>query len=118
MNEIEVKVKVSDKKMIMKSLEDKGCKFSENIFQSDTIFLNNKNKEFKIVQGDKVIRIRKTLDNQILTLKQRKTIMNESKEIEFEVSDFYKVKEFLETLDYMEILNVTKNRIETSIRKI
>ena len=116
MNEIEIKVKVDNENNLMKKLEECKCKLSESKKQVDTIFLENNAKDFNIVTGMIVMRIRQVDDKNIITLKQRKEKVMESKEIEFFVSDYGACKDLIQTLGYKEMVTVEKERITTKYK--
>lgn len=115
MNEVELKYKINNFDEIIKLLEQRGCVFSEEIIQSDTVYMNNDCSDLMDIKTDTVtVRIR-TLNNRktTLTLKQRGEEKFYCKEIEFEVENSAKVHEFLEHLNLKKVIEFTKTRITT-----
>lgn len=113
MNEIEVKIKLQNKEEFCQKLKDLGCILSDPITQNDVIFLPQTMKEYKIVEGDIVVRTRKQDHNKLFTLKRQKSHQLESKEIEFEIGDIDKMHEVLVLLGYKEFIRVNKTRTNT-----
>ncbi len=116
MNEIEMKLKVDDLNAIKKVLESKGCVLSETKHQIDTVFLEKNAQDFNIKTGMIVLRIRTIGDKNLITLKQRKENIIESKEIEFFISDSAKCKQLFETLGYKEMVTIDKKRTTTKYK--
>lgn len=116
MNEIEIKIKIDDKNHIIKELEKRGCKFSDEKHQIDTVFFDKNAENFNVKPGMIVLRIRTISDKHFITLKQRGVQSIESKEIEFGVSDSSLCKALIETLGYKEMVTVDKKRITTKYK--
>lgn len=116
MNEIEIKIKLDNKFEVIEKLKQEGCEFSNVKHQIDTVFLENSAKDFDIKPGMIVLRIRTIGDKNLITLKQRKEKVMESKEIEFEVSDRNLCKDLITTLGYKEMVTIDKKRIETKYK--
>ena len=114
MNEIEIKLQLSNKEKLLEKLRKRNCRFSHVQEQNDVIFIidlyDTSNEEGKIF-----LRIRKENQKIILTLKKQGSILMESKEIEFAVEDFDKCYDFLKTLGYHEWVRVNKKRITTTL---
>jgi adenylate cyclase class 2 len=116
MNEIEIKVKIDDKDKFKNKLKNLGCILSIPFKQEDYVFVSKDIIGDNTGPGDIIIRIRKENGKNKLTLKQKKQNIVESKEIEFEVSDLKKAKDFILTLGYKEHVIVKKTRIKTSYK--
>ena len=83
---------------------------SEIEHQIDTVFLENSVQDFNIKTGMIVLRIRTIDDKSLITLKQRKENIIESKEVEFSIGDSIKCKQLIETLGYKEMVTIDKER--------
>lgn len=115
MQEIEIKFKVSNLNNIKNKLLSKGCIFSEELNQKDTVFVPNINDTSN--GKDKIfIRIRSVNKKVELNLKKQSSKLMQSKEIEFETSDFNKVYDFLDTIGFDEWVTVEKKRVTTKYK--
>lgn len=110
MQEIEIKFKVEDIDGLKEKLASYGSKLSEELHQKDTVFVNNL-EDTTSSEGKMFVRIRSVNGKNELNLKkQSKDIIN-SKEIEFEVSDYNGAYDFLDTLGLKEWVIVEKIRV-------
>lgn len=116
MQEIEIKFKIDNREELTKKLLDLGCNFDKERIQKDTIFVHDLN-HVESKEGSIFVRIREQNEKKILTLKKQSKVVMQNKEIEFEVSDTEKARDFLETLGMTEWVTVEKSRIETSYKK-
>lgn len=113
MQEIEIKFKVEDIDSLKEKLINEGCKLSEKLHQKDTVFVSNL-EDTTSSEGKMFIRIRSVNGKNELNLKkQSKDIIN-SKEIEFDVSDYDKTYDFLDTLGLKKWVTVEKTRVTSS----
>lgn len=115
MQEIEIKFKVDDIDSIKNKLLKLGCVFSSDLIQKDTIFIPDLN-DIATGEGKIFIRIRKVNDKNELTLKRQSNSTSQSKEIEFEISNFDSAYDFLETLGLKEWVTVEKKRVTTKYK--
>jgi len=113
MNEIEVKVKLEDPTNLKNKLEKLGCKLSEPVTQKDTIFLSKEMKEYKIVEGTIILRLREQNGKTIFTMKQQKKNALESKEHESIVENSSEIAAILDVLGYQPLIRVNKTRIKS-----
>jgi len=112
MREIEVKAKISDFSVIIKQLEDLGCKFTDPIIQKDRIFLE-KGLGFKDIKpGIRVLRIRGENNKTILNLKIHVKDELDCIEKEIIVNDSKEMLEIIEKIGYHEVARVNKKRIK------
>lgn len=116
MQEIEIKFKIDSRDELIKKLEELGCTFSKERIQKDTIFVSDLN-HVESKEGSIFVRIREQNEKKILTLKKQSKVVMQNKEIEFEISDSVKARDFLETLGLVEWVTVEKSRLETSYKK-
>jgi predicted adenylyl cyclase CyaB len=117
MNEIELKFKVDNKDKIIEYLIKNGCIMTSPVIQDDTIFLPHDENTFPVIPGTSVIRIRNTNNKKYeIALKRKKVKRIEALEIEFEVSNPNEVHKFIECLNFDEVVNVHKTRIETDYK--
>ncbi len=115
MQEIEIKFRIEKLDEIKSRLLKSGCVFGEELKQKDTIFLPNL-KDTTNGEGKLFIRIRSVNGKTELNLKKRSSNIMQSKEIEFEVSDFDNAKDFLNTLNLEEWVTVEKKRVTTKYK--
>jgi adenylate cyclase class 2 len=113
--EIEIKFRVENLEDIKSKLLSLGCFFSEELNQKDTIFVPNL-KDTSTSEGKMFIRIRSVNGKVELTLKRQSSILMQSKEVEFEASDFDSAYDFLDTLGLEEWVTVEKKRITTKYK--
>lgn len=109
MREIELKFKVEDYSKLINNLQTLGCEIGDTIYQNDTIYVSNLNN-IESNEGSIWLRVREENDRVELNLKKQSAIMQESKEIEFEVNSYEKANQFLETLGYSKWVVVNKKR--------
>ena len=115
MREIELKFKVDNLSKIVNYLKSIHCSISEQIIQSDSIFVENLDNT-KSSEGSIWLRIRKTNDKVELNYKKQSAQKMESEEIEFEVSSFEKANAFLEALGFKKWVQVNKKRRYTKYK--
>jgi len=109
MREIELKFKVDDMNDLLAKLRDMDCEVSEILSQNDTIYVSDLN-HVESVEGSIWLRVRKENEKVELNLKKQSARIQESKEIEFEVSSYEKANQLLETLGYQKWVVVNKKR--------
>ncbi len=109
MREIELKFKVDDMNDLLAKLRDMDCEVSEILSQNDTIYVSDLN-HVESVEGSIWLRVRKENEKVELNLKKQSAKIQESKEIEFEVSSYEKANQLLETLGYQKWVVVNKKR--------
>jgi len=115
MHEIEIKFNVDSLDDIKETMLKLGCVFSDELNQKDTIFVPDIN-DIVSEEGKTFVRIRSVNGTVEVTLKKKSSNLMQSKEIEFEASDFNKVYDFLETLGLNEWVTVEKKRITTKYK--
>lgn len=116
MQEIEIKFQIDNIEKIKNTLLELGCEFSEELNQKDTIFvpdINNTTSE----EGKMFVRIRYVNGKTQLNLKKQSNKTIQSKEIEFEVSNFDQANDFLNTIGLKEWVTVEKKRITTKYKQ-
>lgn len=106
MKEIEVKVQVEKLEPIIKKLEDFGCKISDPIIQDDIVY----NKKDAGPESKNVLRIRKSGEKIIFTLKRSVTNELDCIEKEVLINDAEPMKGIIELLGYFETVRVSKKR--------
>jgi adenylate cyclase class 2 len=114
MIEIEVKARVGNLDILKQQLSELGCVFSKPVVQDDSIFLANGILFSDIRQGHPVLRIRRSGDKCMLTLKKNVSTDHELLKLEEEVvvSDGYRTAEILKHMGYRLILQLQKERCE------
>lgn len=112
MNEVEIKFRIDNIEQLKENLKYNKCIFSEQLKQKDIIFLPNIN-DTDSGEGKIFVRIREVNGIVEINLKKQSNIGFMSKEIEFEVNDFFKAQDFLETLGLTEWVTVEKKRVTT-----
>ncbi len=116
MKEIEVKAKVENFEFILSKLKELGCSLSEPLIQKDRIYLHKDLRFEEITKGSVILRIRDSNGKIILTLK--KQCENELDDLESEVvvGNLDKAEEFLNHLDFHEVIKVNKKRIKCNYK--
>lgn len=109
MREIELKFKVEDMNDLLDKLKNLGCEISKIFSQNDTIYVSDLN-QVESVEGSIWLRVRKENEKVELNLKKQSAKIQESTEIEFEVSSYEKANQLLETLGYQKWVVVNKKR--------
>ena len=119
MYEVEVKAHLRDRKSVIKKLEALGCKFSKELHQIDYVFIPQ-GVVFPPVAGSGVgvLRVRKSNDKYIFTLKTSQSSRQDSLERELEIMDGEKMIDILKILKYQEAPTVDKKRIKTNYKDI
>ncbi|OGI58296.1 hypothetical protein A3C60_02185 [Candidatus Nomurabacteria bacterium RIFCSPHIGHO2_02_FULL_37_45] len=115
MYEVEVKARLKDREAVMKKLQDLGCKFSEELYQLDFVFIP-KNLPFPPPLGTNVLRVRKQNSKSIFNLKIPQKSRQDCIEYEFEISDGDQMIEVIKLLDYKSVPTVEKLRIKTNFK--
>ncbi|RJQ34850.1 class IV adenylate cyclase [Candidatus Parcubacteria bacterium] len=113
MKEIEVKVKINNRKEILDKLKELGCTFSEPKLQNDIIFVPagfTLGQDLK--KGINFLRIRKSNNKIIFTLKQPQSNELDCIEKEIEINDAEIMADIIKLLGYQEAVRVNKTRIE------
>ncbi len=70
MKEIEVKARVRDEKALLSMLKNLGCEFGPEIEQTDTVYVKNTGPLEVFLANDHFLRIRKTPNGDIFTVKK------------------------------------------------
>jgi adenylate cyclase class 2 len=112
MKEIEVKAKVDNVREIRTRLENLGCVFSVPKRQEDVVFLARDVEYENIRTGTNVLRVRKTGDTCLFTLKRRGANELDNIEKEVTVSDGKTITDMLGLLGYRAVVAVNKERVE------
>jgi len=116
MQEIEIKFKIDNLNEVKDKLTQFGCSLSEELNQKDTVFVPDINDTLSSA-GKMFIRIRNVNGSTELNLKKQSDKIMQSKEIEFEVSDFNSAYDFLDTLGLKEWATVEKKRVTTKYKE-
>lgn len=116
MQEIEIKFKVDDLEKIKSNLLNLNCIFSKEKNQKDSVFVPDLN-DTSNREGKMFIRVRSVNGKVEMNLKKQSDKIMQSKEIEFEASDFDRAYDFLKTLGLKEWVTVEKKRITTKYNK-
>lgn len=109
MREIELKFKIKNMNSFMEKLKELDCKIGDIVLQNDTIYVVDLN-HVESVENSIWLRVRKENEKVELNLKKQSSKIQESKEIEFEVSSYEKANQLLETLGYQKWVVVNKKR--------
>lgn len=109
MREIELKFKIPNIDSLLDKLSKLDCKIGETVFQNDTIYVVDLN-HVESVENSIWLRVRKENEKVELNLKKQSAKIQESKEIEFEVSSYEKANQLLDTLGYQKWVVVNKKR--------
>jgi adenylate cyclase class 2 len=117
MYEVEVKAVLKDRDAVMKKLQDLGCKFGGELHQIDRVFIPE-GIVFppSIDSGVGVLRVRKSNEKYIFTLKVQQGSRQDAIERELEILDGDKMVEILKILKYQEVPTVDKRRIKTNYK--
>lgn len=113
MREIEVKARVENIEDIKKSLEGRGCIFSQAVEQYDRVFIETSLTYNDVGIGVPVARIRSQGGRHIFTLKKPIGNMLDKQEHETEVADPEELKACLEMMGYKQALQIRKKRLKT-----
>lgn len=115
--EIEIKVKIDSFDSVKNKFIEMGCVWTEPATQDDTTFVNYEGDYMKWSSDANFLRIRKTKNKIIFTLK-RSTHENEmaSIEKEVEISDAEEMQELLELMGYHAAVHVVKTRMKTKYK--
>ncbi len=114
--EIEVKARVHSLKVIMAKLKKLGCKMSKPVIQDDIIFANYSGPFTVHHPGENILRIRKSKNKILFTVKQSQK--NELDAIEHEtiVEDARELQSIIQLLGYKEEVRVHKTRIKSEYK--
>jgi len=115
MYEVEVKAKLRNRKIVLKKLENFGCKFGKELHQVDHIFLP-KGTPFPSPFKTPVLRVRKQNNVYIFTLKISQSGRQDSLERELEISNGKMMMEIINLIGFKEFIPVDKKRIKTKLR--
>lgn len=117
MYEIEIKFKFKSKNVAEaeERLKSLNLKWNLPITQKDRIFLSKTMKEYKIVEGTQILRIREEIKNEVclkkvLTMKIQQKNALESREFESKIDDTEQIKSIIEELGFNEFVCVEKTR--------
>lgn len=117
MYEIEIKFKFKSKNVAEaeERLKSLNLKWNLPITQKDRIFLSKTMKEYKIVEGTQILRIREEIKNEVclkkvLTMKIQQENALESREFESKIDDTEQIKSIIEELGFNEFVCVEKTR--------
>lgn len=118
MKEIEIKFQLSDKAVVVASLEDAGIDLGEEVFQEDTIYSPTDWKVGSDSFGVPFLRVRTQGGTSILTMKKRKHD-NHLEKIEHEtvVESGEEMNHIIQELDYKLHARVRKHRRKTKHQK-
>jgi adenylate cyclase class 2 len=115
--EVEVKVKVSDFGKVKQQLTEMGCVFSQQITQDDVTFVDSNYGEYDEFQpGKNILRLRKSDDKYIFTLKQPQRNEMDSIERESEISDPEEFEAALLLMGYRKVVKIHKTRVKTKYK--
>jgi len=111
--EIEVKAKVNDLEILKQKLIALGCIFSEPLIQNDVTFVNYNEPYDKLLPGENILRIRKSNDKILFTVKQ--SLDNELAcfEREVEINSVEEMRAALLLMGYHEVVKINKVRLRT-----
>ena len=113
MKEIEVKAHLKNREQVIENLCALGCQFTEPITQNDTIFVPLGFELGKSVKsGINVLRIRKTNDQIIFTLKQSQANELACIEKELLIDNDKEMEEIFKLLGFYEAVKVNKVRLK------
>jgi adenylate cyclase class 2 len=116
MQEIEIKFKVDNLEVAKDKLKQQGCIFSEKLYQKDTVFVPSL-RDTSNGEGKMFARVRTVNGRSELNLKKQSSKLMQSKEIEFEVSNYDSAYDFLETIGLHKWVTVEKKRITTKYKE-
>ena len=110
--EIEVKVRVADLVTIASKLEASGCVLSDRVLQEDEIFANF--TPFDVFKtGITILRIRKSSNKILFTVKKSQTSDLDCLEREVEIDNAEEMKEAILLMGYYQAVQVKKYRQKT-----
>ena len=112
MKEIEVKIKIDNVEPIIKKLAELGCQISEPVVQEDIIF----NEKKPGSEGKIFLRVRKTRNKILFTLKMNVSDELDCIEKEIEINNSESMKDIIELLGYSEYTRVKKKRIKCNFK--
>lgn len=115
MQEIEIKFRVDNLDIIKDKLKQEGCILSEELYQKDTVFVPTLS-DTSNGEGKMFVRVRNVNGKSELNLKKQSSSIIQSKEIEFEVSNYDSAYDFLETIGLHKWVTVEKKRITTKYK--
>lgn len=118
MKEIEVKAKIANIQTLKDVLTNLGCVFSKPTIQHDTIFLHHSLTPQAVQRGNVILRLRKSNGKCILTLKKQLSNELDNIEREVEVMNEHQAAEILHYLDFKEVIQVNKERLQTNFQGI
>ncbi len=110
MKEIEVKARVRDPQNLEVKINELGIKLSDSIWQRDSVFVPADDTSIQSQRGRRILRIREQKDKTLLTLKIHQSNELESIEKELAVSDPATMREIIEALGFVQIIQVEKQR--------
>lgn len=110
LRELELKFNLLDEKPFMESLNDKGILLSPPVAQQDVVFFRKGKGYSDLPNGEPIIRIRRQANTISTALKKYQNGFTDRLEVEFEVSDPVLFQTYLELLDIVPIVRVSKKR--------
>ena len=117
MYEVEVKAYLKNRENVIKKLKDLGCVFSEELHQTDHIFVPG-NINFPPPYDTPVLRVRKQNDKHFFTMKISQSNRQDCIERELEILDGEKMLEIMRYMKYQQVPIVNKKRIKTNFNDI
>ena len=114
--EIEVKAKVKDMQVIKEKLLELGCIFREPETQEDTTFVDFDGDYTVFMSDTNFLRIRKTNNGCLFTLKRPQGNELDCIEREVKISDPIQMQDMLEYMGYHKVVNINKTRTKTIYR--
>ena len=116
MNEVEVKIKVTDLDQCVKIFEKQGCILGEPKIQHDVVYFPKDLAENNTHPlGRNFLRIRRVNDRILFTLKQPQTNQLDCLEHELEILDADEMENIIKQLDYVPYVEVKKSRREGTL---
>jgi predicted adenylyl cyclase CyaB len=112
--EIEVKARVSDMQAIEEKLRALGCTISEPVIQDDTVFVDYSEAYDQMSPGKNFLRIRKSNDKTLFTVKQPQQGELDCFEHETEISDAEEMRQAILLMGYHEAIKIYKTRRKTN----
>lgn len=119
MKEVEVKVRLRNRKKVIKALKALGCRLSKPVTQEDTTYFPSKigpKEDFHL--EDIAFRIRIEGRKKILTLKQPQKNFHDCYEREICFDDPKQMDDILKKIGYWKVVEMKKTRIKTKYKDI
>jgi predicted adenylyl cyclase CyaB len=116
MYEVEVKARLLNRKAVIKKLKDFGCKFSNELNQTDYVFIPKEAPYPLFPLGTPALRLRKQNNIYFLTLKIPQSSYQDCIEREIDIHEGGKMLEILKLIGWKSIPTVQKKRIKTNYK--